>query len=241
MVKSVFPLACAALCLFVAGTAEATNKCTATSKKPLQLFSYDTAGIVWQNKRIDSPLDPNTQRLMVHVLDNSSPDEPYDYAGAIGPCTGIEKQALPNVRNLSYDFLNTSTHPVHNGAGAPRISVEIDTDGDLKTTEVVAYLAGFYCEDPLAENPAWSRADFTGRVTAGCQFYTSEGGPYASDGAKSAWAVFAEAHPTWKVVQAYLVMDEDGTAFIDRLAFHNRMFQAPGNAGVKICGSEAAC
>ena len=241
MVKSVSAIACAALWLLASGTAHATGKCTATSKKPLQLFSYDTAGIVWQNKRQDSPLDPNTQRLMIHVLDNSSAEPPYDYAGAIGPCTGIEKQALPNVRNLSYDFLNTTTHPVHVGAGAPRISVEIDTDGDLSSTEVVAYLSGYYCELPLAEDPAWSRADFTGRVTAGCSIYTSEGGPYSSDGAKSAWTVFAEAHPTWKVLEAYIVMDENGTAFIDRLAFHNRMFQAPGSGGVRVCGNEASC
>jgi hypothetical protein len=36
-------------------------------------------------------------------------------------------------------------------------------------------------------------------------------------------------------------MDENGTAFVDRLAFHNRMFQAPGNSGVKVCGNEASC
>ncbi len=66
---------------------------------------------------------------------------------------------------------------------------------------------------------------------------------FTSDGASSAWALFAAAHPGYKVLDAYLVMDEDGTAFVDRLAFHNRMFQSSGSgtAAVKACGSEAVC
>jgi hypothetical protein len=239
MVKSVFALVCAALWLLASGPAHATGQCTAKTKKPLAFFSYDTAGILWQNKRQDSPLDPNTQRIMVHILKQDG-IPPYDYAGATAPCSGIEGRELPNVRNLSFDFLNTSSQPVHVGAGSPRITVEIDTDAD-HDADVYAYLSAFYCDLPLAEDPAWSRADFTGRVTAGCTLYTSVGGPYTSDGAKSAWTVFAEANPTWKVVQAYLVVDEDGTTFVDRLAIHNRMFQAPGSGGVKICGNEASC
>lgn len=236
--KTLIALALASAVL-VAFPASATNKCS--KKQPLEFFSYDTAGILWQNNRQDSPLDSGTQRIMVSVLFQDGV-EPYDYAGAIAACTGIEKKTLGAVKNLSFDFLNTSSQPVHVSGGSPRISVEIDSDGDGGTDEI-AYLAGVYCDNPLPEDPDWSRADFTGRVAAGCSFYaTSDALPFASDGAKSAWTLFAEAHPTWKVVQAYLLVDEDGTAFVDRLAFQNRMFTGPGSgAAVKTCGSEGAC
>lgn len=236
-------LAAAAL---VAFPAAATNKCGVASNKKLKFFSYDTAEIVWQSDRVDSPLDPNKSRIMIHVLLQDGL-EPYDYAGAYNDCTGIEGKTVEEVRNLSYDFLNTSSQPVHVGAGSPRISVELDKDGDT-VVDLYAYLAGFHCEAVLPEDIRWSRADFTGRVSAGCSIYTSEGGPHTSDGVSSAWAVFAAAYPGAKVVDAYLVADEDAggtgaTSFVDRLAFYNRMFTSSGagSAAVKNCPSEASC
>ena len=44
---------------------------------------------------------------------------------------------------------------------------------------------------------------------------------------------------TWKVVQAYFIMDEEGTAFVDRLAFQNEMFTAPNV--IVNCPAEASC
>ncbi len=234
--------ACASALLLLAGAAGATDSNNCTQKRALKFFSQDTGGILWQGGRQDSPLDPNGTRLMVHVL-NQDGVPPYDYAGAYGECTGIVGRTLGQVRNLSFDFMNTSrpvSHPVHVGAGAPRISIDIDSDGD-GVTDSYAYLAAFHCDSPLPEDPAWSRADFTGRVAAGCSIFADA--QYTSDGVKSAWTLFAEAHPTWKVRDAYLVMDENGTAFVDRLAFHNRMFQSSGSgsAAVKACGTEAVC
>lgn len=245
--KALLSLACALLCVLAAGTADAANKCNSASNKKLKFFSYDTAEIVWQGNRVDSPLDPNKTRLMIHVLLQDGVP-PYDYAGAYNDCTGIEGQSVADVRNLSFDFLNTSSQPVHVGAGSPRISVELDKDGDGGGTDLVAYLAGFHCEAVLPEDIRWSRADFTGRVLAGCSIYTSEGGPHTSDGVSSAWDLFAAAYPDAKVVDAYLVADEDAggtgaTSFVDRLAFHNRMFVAAGSgsAAIKNCPSEASC
>ena len=234
--------ACATVMLLLAGTASATNNNTCTQKRALKFFSQDTAGVLWQSGRHDSPRDPNGTRLMVHVLHQDNVF-PYDYAGAFGECTGIIGRTLGQVRNLSFEFMNTSrpvSHPVHVTGGSPRYSIDLDTDGDgLYNTS--AFLAGAHCEEVMAEDPAWSRADFTGRVTAGCSIFADV--QYTSDGVKSAWKLFAEAHPTWKVLDAYLVVDEDGTTFVDRLAFHNRMFQSSGSgsAAVKACGSEAAC
>jgi len=234
---------CATALLLVAGAAGATDNNNCSQKRPLKFFSQDTAGILWQSGRQDSPLDPNGSRVLVHVLHQDG-EFPYDYAGAYGECTGIVGKTLGQVRNLSFDFMNTSrpvSHPVHVGAGAPRYSVDLDTNGD-GSYDTSAYLAAYHCEAVLVEDPAWSRADFTGRVAAGCSIFVGAE-QFTSDGTSSAWALFAAAHPTWKVLDAYLVMDEDGTAFVDRLAFHNRMFQSSGSgsAAVKACGSEAVC
>ena len=69
---------------------------------------------------------------------------------------------------------------------------------------------------------------------------------YTSDGVKSAWQLYADANPNDKVIgigPAYLVMDEDGTAFVDRLAFHNIMYVASGtgSSAIKSCPAESSC
>ena len=239
--KSICAWALAAAALIVAAPASATN-CSNANYKKLQFFSYDTAGILWQSPRIDSPLDPNKSRIMVHSLHQDGV-EPYDYAGAYSNCSGIEGKTLASVRNLSFDFLNLSGEPyVHIGAGAPRYSVEIDTNND-SVADVYAYLAAYYCEEVLSGDPRWSRADFTGRVTTGCSIWTNLSGPHSSDGVNSAWAALAAAYPTGKVLQAYFVMDEEGTAFVDRLAFYNKMYvqAGSGTAAIKNCPSESSC
>jgi hypothetical protein len=243
--------ACATLCLLATGVANATVDCTKDNQKRLKFFSFDTAEIVWQTNRIDSPLDSssNNQRIIIHVLRQDLID-PYDYAGAYNDCTGIEGRTVEQVRNLSFDFINTASQPVHIGAGSPRISVELDTNGD-KATDLIAYLAAFYCQEALSGE--WSRADFTGRVSTGCTFYDWNSVSYSSDGVKSAWAVFAAAHPGAKVIDAYLVADEDAydpatgrsgaTSILDRLAFHNKQFRASGtgSAAIQNCPTEASC
>ncbi len=133
---------------------------------------------------------------------------------------------------------------MHVGAGAPRYSVDLDIDGN-GSYDFSAFLSGFYCNQPLAENPGWSRADFTGRISPGCELQANNVS-YVSDGSKSAWKLFAEANPNAKVFcvgPAYLIMDEPGTAYVDRLAFHNIMYQASGTgaSAAKGCPSEASC
>lgn len=215
----------------------------ATCPKPaLQFFGDDTGVITWQAPRLDSPLDPNTQRIAVHVLNQDGDD----YAGAYNACTGIEGKLVGEVRNLSFDFLNTSGNPdVHIGAGAPRYSVDIDADGD-SVYDFSAFLAASYCENVLVEDTRWSRADFTGRTAVGCKIQVN-GVEYASDGTKSAWRVYADANPTHRVMatpgSAYLIMDEPGTAFVDRLAFQNKMFirSGTGTTAIKTCAAESSC
>jgi hypothetical protein len=207
--------------------------CSVAKNRQLQFFGDDTGIITWQSPRVDSPRDANTARLALSVLMQDGDD----YAGAQGHCTGIEGQLVGNVKNLSFDFENTTANPVHIGAGAPRYSVEIDSTGG-SVTDTVAYLSAYYCQAVLPEDTRWSRADWTGRTQAGCSIFVGSE-QFTSDGVKSAWALMAAAHPSWAVVQAYLVMDEEGTAFVDRLAFQNEMFTAPFI--VQKCTSEAAC
>ena len=40
----------------------------------------------------------------------------------------------------------------------------------------------------------------------------------------SAWDVFAAAHPGAEVLNAYMVQDEVGQAFVDRIVIGHRMF-----------------
>jgi len=235
--KLLCSLALGAMAIVMAGPASATNPCN----KKLFFITSDTGVIAWQSPRFDSPRDANNSRLAVHVLRQDGDD----YAIAYSKCSGAEKKLVGQLRNLSFEFLNTSGEPsVHIGNGAPRYSVDIDAGGD-GTYDYSAFLSGFFCNEPMAENTKWSRADFTGRTLAGCSIFVNNV-QYTSDGVKSAWRLYADANPSDKVIgigPAYLVMDEDGTAFVDRLAFHNIMYTASGTGSgpVKTCPSESSC
>ena len=228
--------------LALVGLALAAGEAAATCPQTLQFFGDDTGVVTWQSGRVDSPKDADSSRLAVHVLRQDNDD----YAGAYTECSGIENKLVGAVRNLSFEFLNDSTETaVHIGAGAPRYSVDIDTNGD-GSYDLSAFLSAFHCQAVLPENPAWSRADFTGRILPGCSIFV-DNVQYTSDGVKSAWRLYADANPTHRVMSgkgpAYLVMDEEGTAFVDRLAFHNKMFvkAGSGSAAVKSCANETSC
>lgn len=233
--------ALAGVALMAAGAANATN-CNNADFRKLQFFSSDTGGILWQNQRFDSPLDTNSQRLLVHLLRQDSDD----WAGAYSNCTGIEGKLVGAVRNLSFDFLNDTAEPyVHIGAGAPRFSVDIDSDGD-GDWDFSAFLSAFYCQGTTTD-AGWSRADFTGQTALNACSIWVDNVQYFSDGTRSAWKVYADANPAHKVMSwlgaAYLIMDEEGTAFVDRLAFYNKMYiqNGHGSAAIKNCPSEASC
>lgn len=239
IMKLLFALALGGLALVMAGPASATNP---PCNKTLILLSFDTGVVAWQTNRLDSPRDPNFTRLAVHVLNQDGDD----FINAWSRCSGIEGRLVGAVRNLSFEFLNASGNPfVHIGNGAPRFSVDIDRGGD-GTYDFSVFLSGFYCNTPMVEDTRWSRADFTGQTAPGCELQANLI-TYASDGSRSAWKVYADANPTDKVMTwegpAYLVMDEPGTAFVDRLAFHNIMYNSSGtgSAAIKTCPNESSC
>ena len=239
MIKSKVKLGLSAV-LLGGATMIASLPASAAPTPKLAFGGDDTGLMAWQGAgdsggRLDSPKDANISRLAVHVLRQDGDD----YAYALPLKSGLENKVVGDVRNLSFDFENqTGEIAVHLGAGSPRYSIEFDTDGDASTVEVYGYLTAAACEAVLPENTKWSRADFTGRTQAGCTFNTSQAEYFTSDGAKSAWAQLVTAHPTWVVVQGYFILDEEGTAYVDRLAFQNRMYNAGGSVP---CSSEAAC
>ena len=136
---------------------------------------------------------------------------------------------VQDVTNLSFEFKASS----YIGAGAPRISVEFQ-NGDI------AYLSASYCNHPMAvTGNTWARADFT-RFHNDCSIWVS-GQQYFADGARSAWRVYADAHPDQVVEQAYLVSDETGGYRIDRLSLGAGVMYTSGNGVGKRCTTEASC
>jgi hypothetical protein len=249
---AVFAVACVALSLM--GTSASAH----TGRQYRLRFFYGDAGTIrWQGGRDDtgaffddSPLDSNHSRLNIHVVNDGDtsptcdPNDPvttncnYDYAGAYANGTGLPGQLLGNVRNLSFDYL------LVNGTGSGvGIRVPIDENGD-GAWDSFAFVDTRGCSEAIPGSD-WRRLDVTGITTAGaCTLYADVA--YTSDGVNSAWDLFAAAHPTWKVATdtpAFLILDEEGTVLVDRVAFQNHMFvkYGSGPGAIKHCPMESSC
>jgi predicted small secreted protein len=203
----------------------------------LKRFVSGDAAARWQSQTVDSPLDANKGRYRLEVAEQSGDDYVLLYESG----SGVGVQRVSTVRNLSFDFLSTA----YVGAGAPRISVDISTNGD-RIAEFSVFLAAFHCNNAIGGS-VWHRADFTGELDAGACTVWAEGLPYTSNGTQSAWDVFADAYaPGDRVLDAYVVMDEAGVSYVDNIAFHNHSFgRGPspqtGKQFITHCPSEAAC
>jgi hypothetical protein len=206
-------VAVAGAILMLAGSAQAR---VAQPAERLRLEEHDTGSGAWQRGVSDSPKDAGHQRVKLAVAEQTGD---YDYVVVVAPRSGV-RGPIDEVGHLGFDVL-TRTYV---GAGAPRISVDIDTNGDGEA-ELYAYLSAFHCQRNYVGSD-WARANFTERKALGCAIYTNEptGSPYESTGTQSAWDVFAAAHPGAEVLSAYMVQDEVGQAFVDRIVIGHRMF-----------------
>jgi hypothetical protein len=219
---------------------------SAAVAKRLHFDTCSTSDSIGWARGTDSPLDGNHQALLATVGSDNGPNPPYNCAEAYSFRTGIEGLPVASVKNLSFDYLEADSA---GHGGAPRISVLLR---DALNNLHIAYLTGTpdKCGTPISTS-GWDRADFTGDTTLGaCTFYDDAAVTYTSDGAQSAWAVFAAAHPDYTVtattdsaspVGSFLVMDEAGTYHVDRLAMQNLMFIRSLPQYIKNCPTEASC
>jgi hypothetical protein len=222
-------LVVAAVASVAALTVVATASADVLLSANQQLHFKGKGGHSWNRIGGDSAYDSNTRALRMWVGNPSAGQYVVAYSQR---SLSIAKDAAA-VGNLSFEFKTAGRHV---GAGAPRISVEFQ-NGD------VAYLSAFYCNHPMAATGnAWSRADFT-RFSDNCSFFVSgdTGGQYSADGSRSAWKVYADAHPSQVVEQAYLVGDETGSYRIDRLSLGAGAMYTAGNRVGKLCTTEASC
>jgi hypothetical protein len=206
----------------------------------LRLSTGGSGSEIGWNQGPDSPNDTNTSALNIRT-DAGEFASAYRPNFGLGAPGGTSVNGI-NVRNLSFDFLNT-TGGGYVGAGAPRLSVRIiEAGGEDAGEDDFAFLSAFYCQGATTDTN-WSRADFTGAVNAdgecGLQY---EGVTYSNSATEDAWDVFVAANPGVRVDFAFLVVDETtapGRARVDRIAMHAHM--QVGGGSTKHCPSEGSC
>lgn len=223
MKRIIIALAIGAATLAAAVPAQAHTGDHRNARFALRLRSNDTGSINWQTDRIDSPLDANKARLKLH-LDEQTEQGGWDWAIASAKGTGV-LGAIDKPRHLAFDYLTTG----YVGAGAPRISVELDQDGD-GVGDLYAYLSAAYVTGGELSD-GWATADFTHRTSTGVLFYVTDlvdptsSTTFESDGTHSAWENFAAAYPGARVIDVDLVQDEAGkAAYVDRLTIGQHVF-----------------
>ena len=153
-------IAVAGAILTLAGTAQAR---IAQPAERLRMEEHDTGSAGWQRQVSDSPADKDAQRVKLAVAEQTGDD----YVVVVAPRSGV-RGPIDEVGHLGFDVL-TRTYV---GAGAPRISVELDTDGD-NVADLYAYLSAQYCKRTYTGSD-WAKANFTNRKSVGCAFYTNE-------------------------------------------------------------------
>jgi hypothetical protein len=180
----------------------------------------------------DSPLDSNTNAYRLIV--------PAGCYIAFATRYSIEQLNVPveEVENLSFDWRTPAGDPPGTVAGgSPRIVVFLD-NGDLVAIDA----ANCWREIP-ASGGTWARTDATGfhSTDAPCTIYENNVTPYTNTPTMSAWDVFAAAHPGHSVTYAFVVVDQPGTYYLDRIAFGTGKLYGKNNEPSRNCPNEGAC
>jgi hypothetical protein len=126
----------------------------------------------------------------------------YDYAGVYTNDSTMYGQKLADVAMLSFTYAGSDP-----GAGAPRFSVPIDTDGDGAINEW-AYISAFYCNN--GEGLVDAIRDQT------CGIYLQSGTYYAN------WAEMVAALPDAKIATdqyVFVIADEVGIWTVNQVRF----------------------
>jgi hypothetical protein len=182
----------------------------------------------------DSPSDSNSKALQVHTPGTSSSAQ--DYTEVYSNHSLHINTLAANVKNISFDAYKPALQ-----GGSPRIDVFFSNP--LSDGGTYAAIDAGNCQQTLSAT--WVRADATGRTSAGCTIYSSNGTPYTSDGTQSAWAALLAANPGIKVAYTFMVFDEPsgntGVDYrVDRLALGTKTVYNASNTPV-ACTTEAAC
>ena len=185
----------------------------------------------------DSPLDSNIKGWKVVV-----PAAPAGNTGncAVSAWTNASYPSLvipiANVRNMSFDWRSATGNPPGTEAGgSPRIVVYFDS-GDLVAMDALN------CRKPIGAF-GWARSDFTGfkSTDAPCTIYLNNTVPFANTPTQSAWQVLAAAHPTLKTEFSFMVMDQVGTYYLDRMVFGTQRLYGSSDNPDRTCTTEASC
>jgi hypothetical protein len=125
-----------------------------------------------------------------------------DYAGVYTNDSTMYGQNLSEVTTLSFTYSGSPA-----GAGAPRFSVPIDTDGN-GTIDQYAFIAAFYCNDGAGLVDAIKNQN--------CTIYLGGVTPYAN------WAAMVAALPGAKIATdsfVFVIADEPGTWTVNQVRF----------------------
>jgi hypothetical protein len=222
-------LVCAAI---LAGPAGAG---TATSNTMLKFFTGGAGTIAWTSDGGSSTGTDNQS------LELAGTTQGTDYSGAYAVDATAAGTPLAHL-NASFDVKG------YQGAGSPRISLPVDTNGD-GSTDAWAYLSASYCTGTARSDAedGFQHVDFQ---DPGCTTYTSNGdvlhglcdaqtasGTIAYQyGGFTFGVTDAPASCAWTVAtdeQPFLVLDEaPAVSFVDNLTIGGFNWQRPGKPGV---------
>lgn len=224
----------AALVTFaVAIAATATAGKPPTSTQMLKFFHGGAGTIAWTSVGGSSTADNQ-------ALELSGTTQGTDYSGAYA-VGATSSGVLLSQFNASFDIKG------YQGAGSPRISLPVDTNGD-GSTDMWAYLSAFYCSGD-ARTTAANGFDHVDFQKTGCTIYTSSAtvlnglsDPLNATGSITyEWGGFtfnvsdADSRAGWKVAtdeQPFLILDEaPAVSYVDNLTIGNFNWKRPGQPG----------
>jgi hypothetical protein len=192
-----------------------------------QWLNFNTSG----NK--DSPLDSNIKAWRVII--------PADCYSAGATLASLDQNVpIENVKNLSFDWRNsTSATPGTAVGGSPRIVAFFDNGDAL-------HMAAVDCRKDLSQSSfTWSRSDFTGfkSTDAPCVGYkdADSAQPYPNTPTMSVLQAYALAHPGRTMTYVFIVMDQAGTYYLDRIALGTQRLYGNGDLPMKTCTTEGSC
>ena len=225
----------ALLILAVAAVATATAANPPTSTQMLKFFTGGAGTIVWTSAGGSSSADDN------QALELRGTTQGTDYSGAYA-IDATSSGVLLSQFNGSFDVKG------YEGAGSPRISLPVDTDGD-GTTDMWAYLSALYATGDARSAVGATGFDHVDFQAPGATIYTSSAtvlnglsDPLNATGSIAyRWGGFtfdvndADARAGWKVAtdeQPFLILDEaPAVSYVDNLTIGSFNWQRPGKPG----------